>query len=102
MLACNAAGGEQTLVLQGVVDLTYMSQPFTLTVYVDKRQVGVQRLAQSGPVHWRIPLGAPVSPGQHDVEVQASTWFVPHRFTRGGDFRPLAWRVESIRWCPVA
>ena len=100
-LVCDAAGGEQVLVLQGVVDLTYMSQPFVLTACVDEKQVGVRQLGESGVVQWHIPLDEPMAPGQHTVEVQASTWYVPHRFTRGGDFRPLAWRVESIRLCPA-
>ncbi len=102
LLASEAVGGEQTLVLQGFVDLTYMEQPFILTVYVDKQPVGVRQVEQSGQVLWPMPLDAPVLPGQHIVEVQASTWFVPHRFTHGGDFRPLAWRVESIRLCAAA
>lgn len=101
VLACDAVGGEQTLVLQGVVHLAYMSQPLMLTVCVDGRQVGVRQIEESGAVTWHIPLEERMSPGQHTVEVQASTWFVPHRFTRDGDFRPLAWRVESIRLCPA-
>src|SRR5215831_4803702 len=101
VLACDAVGGEQTLVLQGWVDLTYISQPLVLTASMDRQQLGVLQIGQSGPVTWHIPLEKPVSPGQHIVEVQASAWYVPHRFTRGRDFRPLAWRVESIRLCPA-
>jgi hypothetical protein len=78
-----------------------MTRPFVLTACVDEKQVGVHEVGESGAVLWHIPLDEPVTSGQHTVEVLASTWFFPHRFTRGGDFRPLAWRVESIRLCPA-
>jgi len=36
--------------------------------------------------------------GRHAIEVKASTWFVPHRFTRSRDFRPLGWKARRVEF----
>lgn len=96
IVACEAIGYEQQVEIQGWAELKYMRQPLVLTLRVDGQQVSVHHLSQGGAFTWRVPLPIPLSPGQHTVEVQANNWFVLHRFTRNGDFRPLSWRAESI------
>jgi len=88
--------GAQAVTLLGQVDLTYMRRPFLLTVRMDGKDIGQRRLEQSGEFAVQIPLLHHSSPGSHTIEVQASSWFVPHRFMRNGDFRPLAWRVVDL------
>lgn len=88
--------GEKTVRVRGWVDLRYMSKPFVLTVHVDGQSIGQERIEQGGGFIVEIPLPGDLPAGLHTVEVQASTWFVPHRFTRNGDFRPLAWRLDGV------
>jgi glycosyltransferase involved in cell wall biosynthesis len=88
--------GAQAITLQGQVDLTYMRRPFVLTASVDGKYIGQQCLEQSGEFAFQIPILHALSPGIHTVEVQASSWFVPHRFLRNDDFRPLAWRILDL------
>ena len=93
-----AGHSAQSLFVQGTVDLKYMNASLVLTLYVDGRAVGERRMEHSGDFRFELPLSPPVLPGQHTIEVQASTWFVPHRFTRNSDFRPLAWRFIGIEF----
>jgi hypothetical protein len=96
LVSCAATGDEWQVGIQGWADLTYIRKPLVLTLLVDGQQVSVHRLRQSGTFTWQAPLSICPAPGHHTVEVQASNWFVPHRFTHSGDFRPLAWRAENI------
>ena len=79
--------------IHGKAELQHLKKPLVLSFCVDGQKVGNQKLAQSS--EFEVELGLPflLKPGQHQVEVQASTWFVPDRFARNGDYRPLAWRV---------
>ena len=86
----------KTLVIKGWVDLSYMVKPFDLKVLVDDNEVGNARLEKSGEFALNFPLQSNLAPGKHTVEVQSSAWYVPHRFTRNGDFRPLAWKLITI------
>jgi hypothetical protein len=82
--------------LRGWADLTYMDRPLELTVSVDEQVIGRHRLGESGDFAVRLPTPGPIEPGPHTVAVEASAWFVPHRFARNGDFRPLAWRLGGV------
>ena len=86
--------------IHGWAEPKYLSQPLALTVSVDGQLIGVPPIRQSGEFHLDLPLAQPVSPGVHTVEVKTSAWYVPHRFWRNGDYRPLAWRVIDIRLRP--
>jgi glycosyltransferase involved in cell wall biosynthesis len=83
--------------LRGWAEVRYMSRPLVLTVSVDGLEIGRQAVTRSGDLALELALPAPLAPGEHRVEVQASAWFVPHRFFRDGDFRPLSWRVAEVR-----
>ncbi|WP_347244174.1 hypothetical protein, partial [Thermogutta sp.] len=87
--------GAQRVIIRGEVDLKYIRQPFVLTVLIDGEVVGQQQISQSGRFEIDLTLPEPLPAGEHTVEVRSSAWFVPHRFTRSGDFRPLAWRAAS-------
>lgn len=82
--------------LKGWTDLRHIGRSLVLTVRVDQRVIGQHRVRQSGDFAARIPLPGHLAPGSHTVGVEASAWFVPHRSTLGGDFRPLAWRFGGI------
>ena len=73
-----------------------MSNALLLTVRVDDRVVGHHHIANPGDFAASIPLLSPMVAGDHKVEVEASSWFVPHRFARNGDYRPLAWRLIEL------
>ena len=87
----------RTLIIQGWVELSYMPQPLYLKVLLNGEEVGTQRLEESGEFVLRFVLPSKLSPGEYTVEVQSTTWYVPHRFLRNQDFRPLAWRLADIK-----
>lgn len=91
-----APQGAQSVCIRGWTDLRYMSNALLLTVRVDDRIVGHHRIGKPGDFAANIPLLSPMGPGEHTVEVEASAWFVPHRFARNGDYRPLAWRLIEL------
>jgi glycosyltransferase involved in cell wall biosynthesis len=93
---CETARPARSVGIRGWVDLQYMSKPLLLTVRMDSHIIGQHRIEEPGDFAVRIPVPDPVDPGTHRVEVEASTWFVPHRFTGSGDFRPLAWRLGEV------
>jgi hypothetical protein len=86
----------RTVALRGRADLQYMRRRLVLTIRVDHRVVGRHRVRRMGDFVARIRLADPLAHGAHTVEVEASAWFVPHRFASNGDFRPLAWRMDHI------
>jgi glycosyltransferase involved in cell wall biosynthesis len=92
-----ATPGARVVVVQGWVELSYMSKPLTLSVRVDGQEVGQEGVERSGDFVLQLPLLRPLTSGEHSVEVEASSWYVPHRFTGNGDFRPLAWRMTEVR-----
>lgn len=96
-LSQEAAAGARQVAVEGWVDLTYITDPFILTVRVDAQVVGRQRIEETGPFRLELPLPRPLGPGPHQVEVQASAWWVPARCIRTEDHRPLAWRIAEVR-----
>jgi glycosyltransferase involved in cell wall biosynthesis len=92
----HAGPGAHAVCIRGWTDLRYMSDALLLTVRVDDHVVGHHRIGKPGDFAASIPLLRPMSPGAHTVEVEASAWFVPHRFARNGDYRPLAWRLVEL------
>ena len=80
----------------GSADLQHMTKPLVLTVRLNGRVIGRHRVHQPGDFLVRIPLAAPLRPGVHTVDVEASTWFVPDSHTGSGDLRPLAWRLGQV------
>jgi len=85
----------RVVALRGWADLQHMKR-LVLTIRVDDHVVGRLPVRRAGHFSARIHLADPVDPGVHTVVVEASTWFVPHRFSQNGDLRPLAWRVGGI------
>jgi hypothetical protein len=89
-------GPVQAVGVRGWAYLRYLRRPLVLTLRVDNQVIGRHRIGRPGDFVARLPLAGPLAPGRHTVEVEASTWFVTHRFTRNGDFRPLAWRLGEV------
>jgi hypothetical protein len=96
IVGAEATAGARVVVVQGWGELGYMSKPLVLTVRVDGEIVGQQGVERGGDFVLQFPLSYPLTSGAHRIEVEASSWFVPHRFTRNGDFRPLAWRMTGV------
>jgi glycosyltransferase involved in cell wall biosynthesis len=93
-----AAGGEHALLVQGLAELRYVRRPLVLTAIVDGQPIDTYHIRQSGPFKWYALFPVPLLPGYHRVDIQANHWFVPHRFSRNGDYRPLAWQCESVNF----
>jgi hypothetical protein len=80
------------VIVRGVAKLTSLDGPLDISVTVDDIDAGRRRIGESGPFELAFDLPTPLEPGQHLIDVRASTWFVPHDVNSGGDFRPLSWR----------
>jgi hypothetical protein len=94
------AGPEVRLLrVEGWVDLGHIKGPFVLTASVDGQEIGQKVIKESGHFTLELLPLQPVAQGIHGVEVKASAWFVPHRFLGNGDYRPLSFRMEEIRFC---
>jgi len=83
--------------VSGWQDLSCLSKPFVLTVRINGSYAGRHTFERSGDFVARIPLPLAVPAGVLAVEVEASSWFVRHRFVKNRDFRPLSWRLGSVR-----
>lgn len=94
-VSVQAAGDERSLVIQGWADLTHMGEPFILRVLLDGKEVGSQRISQTGNFGFELALSARVASGSHLIGVESSTWWVSHRVNRSGDYRPLCWRPSG-------
>jgi hypothetical protein len=68
-----------------------------LTVWINGSYVGQHTVDQSGDFVARIALPQAIPAGVLAVEVKASSWFVRHCFAKNWDFRPLSWRLGSVR-----
>jgi glycosyltransferase involved in cell wall biosynthesis len=96
VVECQNGLPARSVSIRGWADLRYLNSPLVLTVRLDSHIIGQHRLEEPGDFVARIPVPDPVGPGTHTIEVEASSWFVPHRFTENGDFRPLAWRLADV------
>ena len=91
-----AGAAARAVRLDGHVELRYLKAPLTLRVRVDDHEVGERRLEQSGAWSARLELPGPLPVGAHRIEVAASQYFVPHRYLRNNDRRPLSWQLLAL------
>jgi glycosyltransferase involved in cell wall biosynthesis len=85
------------LLIRGKAELQYLKKPLILNFRVDGQEIGNRQVDQSSEFRIELSLPAPLRPDRHQIEVQTNAWFVPHRLTRNGDYRPLAWRKIEIQ-----
>jgi hypothetical protein len=84
------------LCLSGHVELRFLTGPLTLRVRIDDRELGERRLEQSGSWSAELPLPQPLDGGRHRIVVEATQYFVPHRYLSNDDRRPLSWQLGSL------
>jgi glycosyltransferase involved in cell wall biosynthesis len=82
--------------VRGWRDLSLLKR-LVLTVWVNGICAGQCSVDRSGDFSARIALPREMPAGVLVVEVRASNWFVRHRFAKNWDFRPLSWRLTSVR-----
>jgi glycosyltransferase involved in cell wall biosynthesis len=97
VIQSDAGHATEFVALSGWTDLRHVRGPLVLTVSVDKDMVGRHTVSSSGRFVVRIPMAGPLAPGRHTVEVEASAWWIPDRYLRNGDLRPLAWMMYLVR-----
>lgn len=90
----------RALRLTGGTDLRFMGGPLALRVRVDGQELRPLDLPASGAFELELPLPAALPAGRHEVEVEASRYFVPHRHLGNGDRRPLSWHLGSLELLP--
>lgn len=91
-----APKGTKALLVKGEAYLSYMRRALSLVVMVDGLEIGRLKVKKSGPFLSHFPLPKGTSSGQKKVEIRATAWYIPHRFLKNGDFRPLSWRMEQV------
>ena len=84
------------IVLEGESDLAPMTAPLILTVRLNGEQVCKKRIRESGKFELKLKTEKHNLSSSCNIEVEASTWFVPHSITKNGDFRPLSWHLSKI------
>ena len=82
--------------LKGWADPQCMRGRLVLTIRVDNGSSGGIASRARETSRRASADSAPLTPGPHTVEVEASEWFVPHRVAWNRDFRPLAWRMGEV------
>ncbi len=85
----------RAVLVRGEVDFRFITAPLILTLVIDGQEISQQQIEQTGAFCAKWLLEQPLSPGSHQFEIRANTWFVHHHFTGSGDYRPLAWRVAA-------
>jgi hypothetical protein len=101
-IALQAAGGEQMVAVGGWTDLKYLRHPLELALWVDGQEIGRDRVRQSGDFMLEFSLGSALTAGAHQFEVRSANWYVPHRFLKNSDFRPLAWKPAAATLVELA
>jgi len=84
------------IILKGDTDLTQMIKPLILTVRINGQQVCKKRISETGKFELKLPAKNHNVSSSYNIEVEANTWFVPHRITKNGDYRPLSWHLSEI------
>jgi glycosyltransferase involved in cell wall biosynthesis len=88
--------GAEYVYISGWANLRFLDEPLYLAIFLDGKEIGKKRIEKSGGFKLELSLYPPISGGNHKIEIHSSTWFVPHRFRRNGDYRPLSFRMEEI------
>lgn len=84
------------VVLRGTAVLKQMSKPLILTVRIDGVEICQQHIDNSGEFEVKLALKNNDTSNSCTIEVEANTWFVPHDFSKNGDYRPLSWHLIGI------
>jgi hypothetical protein len=96
VLERDSSSSARALRLSGHVELRYFTGPLRLRVLVDDRELGERQLESSGAWSAEFGLQQPLPGGGHRIVVEASQYFVPHRYLSNNDRRPLSWQLASL------
>jgi len=98
LISREAKRDSTVLLVVGNVDLTYMNEPLCLIISIDGQKIGELELKESGHFESRFVLPTEILPGVKNVEIRATSWYVPHHFLKNGDLRPLSWLMERVEF----
>jgi hypothetical protein len=96
VVAREAGPDARAVRIAGWIERKYLQSPMVLTVRIDDETVGEVHVDTTGAFVHDVPLPRPPASDSCRLEIEASTWYVPHRFTSNGDFRPLSWRMDEV------
>jgi glycosyltransferase involved in cell wall biosynthesis len=88
----------RVLRVRGTTELKYLPRPFSLSVRVDNQELSGKQVVHKGDFALEFPLAQGFPAGDHEIEITASSWFVPHHYSHNHDYRPLAWRFVSVEF----
>ena len=89
--------GATHLKIFGMANTEWLGGELHLQVLVDGKDVGARIIERKGDFSISLALSSGgLAPGEHTIEVKASSWFVVHYILQNGDYRPLAWRLRRI------
>jgi len=87
--------GQHWLELEGAAVLKYLSVNLRLEMLLDGQPAGRFQIRRLRTFSIRISL-AHLKPGDHELEVLADSFLIPHDFVGKGDRRPLSFRLGRI------
>jgi glycosyltransferase involved in cell wall biosynthesis len=86
----------KTMLIKGYADLTYLENPMILSCCLDGIPIGIHPIEKTGDFLIKISLPQSLLPGQHQIEITSTAWFVRHDLLKNRDFRPLSYQLNQI------
>jgi glycosyltransferase involved in cell wall biosynthesis len=88
--------GESEIVIQGWINLDFLTTQQVLSISIDGEEIGKIMLEKNGEFEYVLGFPLQLTPGQHTIQIKASSWFVVNNIYRDGDYRPLAWKLVDV------
>ncbi len=86
---------KKTILIKGFADTTYLDIPLVLSISINDSPIAEREISQKGDfellLDWKTEVEQPIT-----ITVKANTYFIPHQFSRNGDYRPLSWKVLAV------
>jgi glycosyltransferase involved in cell wall biosynthesis len=86
----------QTFILEGKLVDPKPRNARRIHIRLDNQEIASSLIESENTFRLTIPLESPLQPGQHNIEISANWWFVPHTLSGAPDYRPLSWKVKEI------
>jgi glycosyltransferase involved in cell wall biosynthesis len=88
-------GGKRRLIMEGVPGLDYAAIPLDLRFYLDGKLLARRQVPARERFSLKVELGF-IPAGEHELEIAADGFVVPHDYRGNRDTRPVAYRVAEM------
>ena len=83
------------ILIKGFADPTFLDLPLILSISINDSPVAKREINKKGEFELLFDLEANVKT-PITILVEANIYFIPHQFSRNGDYRPLSWKVLAV------